>query len=117
MKAGVAINPGTAPSVLEASMDQVDLVLSMTVDPGFGGHACINSCLDKISVVREMARKAGRDVIIELDGGIKLTNLDRAAAADVLVMGSAVFQGGDPEIACRNFREAQKAFEEIYSRG
>lgn len=112
--AGVALNPGTPVSALEAVIRDVDMVLIMTVDPGFGGQACITSCLEKISQVREMAAKVGKEVLIELDGGIKLTNMETASGADLLVMGSAVFKNGDAEAAMENFKTAQKAFESCY---
>lgn len=114
VKAGAVLNPGTPVSTLESVIRDLDMVLIMTVDPGFGGQACIESCLEKIVRVRELAKKAGSEVMIELDGGIKLTNMARAAGADLLVMGSAVFKNGDPDLAFKNFQEAQQQFEELY---
>lgn len=113
-KAGVAINPGTPVSALDAVIGDIEMVMIMTVDPGFGGQACIPSCLEKIEQVRALAAREGKDVLIELDGGIKLSNMEAASGADLLVMGSAIFMNGDPELAAENFKTAQKAFESCY---
>jgi ribulose-phosphate 3-epimerase len=93
-KAGVAINPGTSESALEPVIDLVDLVLCMTVNPGFGGQAFIASVCDKLRRVRAMA--GDRPIRIEVDGGIspETAPLAAAAGADVLVAGSATFKGG-----------------------
>lgn len=94
-KAGLAINPGTPTSVLDHVMDLVDLVLVMTVNPGFGGQAFI-PLLDKITDVRARITAAGRDIDLEVDGGINPETAKQviAAGADVLVAGTAVFKGG-----------------------
>lgn len=113
MQAGVAINPGTPVGTLEAVIGDVDMVLIMTVDPGFGGQALIESCLSKIEQIRSMAAKVGHEVLIELDGGVKLTNMEKTAGADILVMGSAVFKNGDPVLAAENFVTAQQKFENL----
>ena len=93
-KAGIAINPGTGESAIEPVIDLVDLVLCMTVNPGFGGQAFIASVCDKLRRVRAMA--GGRPIRIEVDGGItpETAPLVAAAGADVLVAGSATFKGG-----------------------
>jgi ribulose-phosphate 3-epimerase len=93
-KAGVALNPGTSETTIEHVMDMVDLVLVMSVNPGFGGQSFIRGALDKISRVRAMI--AGRDIAIEVDGGVTAANAGEVAAAgaDFLVAGSAVFKGG-----------------------
>ena len=93
-KAGVVINPGTSESVVEPVIDLVDLVLCMTVNPGFGGQAFIASVCDKLRRVRAMA--GGRPIHLEVDGGItpETAPLVAAAGADVLVAGSATFKGG-----------------------
>jgi ribulose-phosphate 3-epimerase len=93
-KAGVVINPGTSESVIEPVLDLVDLVLVMSVNPGFGGQAFIGSVCEKIRRVRTMA--AGRPLDIEVDGGINPQTAAEVAAAgaNVLVAGSAVFKGG-----------------------
>ncbi len=93
-KAGVAINPGTSVSALENVIDIVDLILVMSVNPGFGGQSFIPAALDKIKAVRAMV--AGRPIDIEVDGGVTADNAGSVAAAgaNVLVAGSAVFKGG-----------------------
>ena len=93
-KAGVVINPGTPESVVEPVIDLVDLVLVMSVNPGFGGQAFIGSVCEKIRRIRTMA--AGRPIDIQVDGGINPQSAAEVAAAgaNVLVAGSAVFKGG-----------------------
>jgi ribulose-phosphate 3-epimerase len=93
-KAGVVINPGTPESAVEPVLDLVDLVLVMSVNPGFGGQAFIGSVCEKIRRIRTMA--AGRPIDIQVDGGINPQNAAEVAAAgaNVLVAGSAVFKGG-----------------------
>jgi ribulose-phosphate 3-epimerase len=93
-KAGVVINPGTHESVLEPVLDMVDLVLLMSVNPGFGGQSFIRSTLPKIRNVADMLR--GRDVDLEVDGGVTAENAGEvvAAGANWLVAGSAAFKGG-----------------------
>lgn len=102
--AGCALNPGTPVSVLEALIDELDMVLIMSVDPGFGGQTAIPSCLKKVKEVRAMAERHGKKLLIEVDGGIKLQNMQQVADADILVMGSAVFNEVGAE---RNMAEAQ----------
>jgi len=94
-KAGVTLNPGTPVSTLENVIDLVDLVLVMSVNPGFGGQAFIPGALDKIAQVRALV--GGRPIDIEVDGGVTPENTARvvAAGANVLVAGSAVFKGGN----------------------
>ncbi len=93
-KAGVALNPGTLVEVAEPLLDMVDMVLVMTVNPGFGGQKFIHSQLSKITRLREMI--GDREVHIQVDGGItpETAPLVAKAGADVLVAGSAVFKGG-----------------------
>jgi len=92
--AGVAINPATPPSALAHVLDLVDLILVMSVNPGFGGQSFIADALEKIRIVREMTR--GRDIEIEVDGGIgpDTAGAVAAAGANYLVAGSAIFSGG-----------------------
>ena len=92
-RAGVSLNPHTPADVLRHVLDRLDLVLVMTVNPGFGGQSFINGMLDKIAAIREMT--AGRDIVIEVDGGItpETTSLVTAAGARALVAGSAIFKG------------------------
>lgn len=94
-KAGVSLNPATPESVLEYVKDKLDLVLVMTVNPGFGGQKFIASQLEKISKIKKMF--ADREVFVEVDGGItpETAPLCQEAGADVLVAGSAVFGGGN----------------------
>jgi ribulose-phosphate 3-epimerase len=91
-KAGVSLNPSTPASVLKHVLDRLDLILVMTVNPGFGGQAFIPAMLDKIAEIREMVR--GRNIDIEVDGGVTRANAaDLArAGANVLVAGSAIFK-------------------------
>ena len=93
-KAGVALNPATPANAIAHVLDLVDLVLVMSVNPGFGGQAFIASQVEKIAEIRQMV--AGRDIVIEVDGGVTpdTAPLVAAAGAEVLVAGSAVFKGG-----------------------
>lgn len=100
-KAGVVLNPATPQSALDYLMDSVDLILVMSVNPGFGGQNFIASQLDKIRAIRSMITASGRDIRLEVDGGV---NADTAplcieAGADVLVAGSATFKGGPAHYA------------------
>lgn len=92
-KAGVSINPATPVSTLEVILDDLDLVLLMSVNPGFGGQSFIPATFAKITALRQLIEKRGLDVEIEIDGGVKADNIGRiaAAGADVFVAGSAVF--------------------------
>lgn len=94
--AGIVLNPGTPVTVLEPLIDLVDLVLVMSVNPGFGGQAFIGSQLCKISAIRAMIDATGRDIALEVDGGVDAATAPRviAAGADVLVAGTAAFRGG-----------------------
>ncbi len=96
-KAGVAINPATPESAIQDELDRLDLILVMTVNPGFGGQAFIPAMLEKIRRVRAMI--GGRPIALEVDGGIGAHNAGAVAeaGADVLVVGSAIFQGGSAE--------------------
>jgi len=95
-KAGYVLNPGTPVEVVDPVFDLLDLVLIMTVNPGFGGQAFLSSQLPKIRAVRERIEKSGRDVMLEVDGGINAETSKEAiaAGADVLVAGTAVFEKG-----------------------
>jgi ribulose-phosphate 3-epimerase len=95
-KAGVAINPGTPVDVVGEVLDLVDLVVVMSVNPGFGGQAYLPRSCDKIRDLRVMIDKSGRRIDLEVDGGINAETAPLAveAGADVLVAGSAVFKGG-----------------------
>ena len=105
-KAGVVINPGTPVSSLEAIAPDVDFVLVMSVNPGFGGQAFIPHSLDKLRRVRAVLDSAGSTALIEIDGGIDQSNVGDvvAAGANILVAGQAIFGTADPESATRALR-------------
>lgn len=109
-KAGLAINPGTPVAELLPYMDMVDMVLVMTVNPGFGGQAYIPECTDKIREVRAIINERGLNVNLEIDGGVNIDNLQMNldAGANVIVAGSAVFKG--------DITENTKAFLEIMNK-
>jgi len=95
-KAGVVFNPSTPPDVIEWMMDDIDMVLVMTVNPGFGGQSFIPSQLGKIARLRAMIDASGRDIVLEVDGGVnpRTARLCVEAGATALVAGAAVFTGG-----------------------
>ena len=94
---GLVLNPSTSLDVLDWTLDQLDLVLLMSVNPGFGGQSFIPHVLDKLRVVREKIDASGRPVRLEVDGGVKLDNITAiaAAGADTFVAGSAIFGAKD----------------------
>ena len=100
-KAGVVLNPGTPVDALDNLMDLVDLILIMSVNPGFGGQSFIESQLEKIAEARKRIDATGRDIVLEVDGGITPQTAPRAiaAGATMLVAGTAVFQGGPEKYA------------------
>ena len=102
-EAGVSLNPHTPPDRIRHLLEYVDMVLVMTVEPGFGGQKLREYCLGKISVIRDMIEKTGRDILIEVDGGVKMDNAHRVieAGADVLVMGTGIFAAADPAAVVR----------------
>ena len=104
-KAGVVFNPSTPPDIIEWIMDEIDLILVMTVNPGFGGQSFLHSQLRKIERLRAMIDAAGRDIILEVDGGVtpETAKLCIEAGATALVAGTAVFRGG-PEHYGDNIR-------------
>jgi ribulose-phosphate 3-epimerase len=97
VKAGLVLNPATPLHWLDHTLDQLDLVLLMSVNPGFGGQSFIESTLPKIEAVRRRIDASGRDIWLEVDGGVNERTVQRivSAGADTLVAGSAVFGGGD----------------------
>lgn len=105
-KAGVTLNPASSLSLIEEILPDVDMVLLMTVNPGFGGQAFIVNMLDKIRRLREMIRERGLAVEIQVDGGINARTAPQAiaAGADILVAGSAVFGTDDLTAAIRSLR-------------
>jgi ribulose-phosphate 3-epimerase len=96
VQAGVVLNPGTPAKMLDYLIDDVDLILVMSVNPGFGGQSFIENQLRKIEACRKMIEKSGRDIRLQVDGGIDITTAPKAiaAGADVLVAGTATFRGG-----------------------
>lgn len=107
-RAGVSLNPHTPAENLQHVLDRLDLILVMTVNPGFGGQSFIHAMIDKIATIRQMTE--GRDILIEVDGGItaETAPLVAAAGARALVAGSAVFKG-DGEAAYRANMDAIRA--------
>ena len=100
-QAGIALNPATPAKMLDYLIDDIDLVLVMSVNPGFGGQSFITSQLRKIEAVRKMIDKSGRAIHLEVDGGVDLITAPQcvAAGADVLVAGTASFKGGPDQYA------------------
>ncbi|MBI2914375.1 MAG: ribulose-phosphate 3-epimerase [Firmicutes bacterium] len=107
---GVALNPATPPESLEFVLDQLDLVLVMTVDPGFGGQQFLHTMLPKISRLSEMRDRQAAAFEIEVDGGIDLetAGLAAQAGADILVAGTAVFRSADPSQQVELLRAARR---------
>jgi ribulose-phosphate 3-epimerase len=108
MKAGVALNPHTPVSALEEIIPFVDLVLIMSVNPGFGGQKFIETSYEKIEKTKTLILKSGSGAIIEVDGGIDLDNARRlfGAGADILVAGTTVFHSADPVVMIRDLGKA-----------
>ncbi len=105
-KAGLVFNPATPLDVLDWVMDKVDLVLIMSVNPGFGGHAFMPSALDKLRKARRRIDESGLDIRLEIDGGVKPSNAAdiQAAGADTLVAGSAIFNAENYAEVIRRLR-------------
>ncbi len=111
-QAGLVLNPATPVEVLDYALDELDLVLLMSVNPGFGGQAFIPSALDKLRRVRERIERSGRPIRLEIDGGVKVDNIGEiaAAGADSFVAGSAIFGAADyAEVIGRMRAEIAKA--------
>lgn len=110
-KAGVSLNPGTPEQAIEYVLDRVDLILLMTVNPGFGGQAFIPAVVDKVRRVKQMI--GDRPIHIEIDGGVApdTAPLVVKAGANVLVAGSAIFKGGTPEHYARNMQAIRDSVE------
>lgn len=111
MKAGVSLNPATNIDVLDYVLEDLDLVLIMSVNPGFGGQSFIPSAIDKIKNLRAKIRERNLNVIVEVDGGVKTTNVKDVieAGADLIVSGSDVF--ADKENRIRAYKEIFKNYE------
>jgi len=105
-KAGLVLNPATPLDCLDYTLDSLDLVLLMSVNPGFGGQQFIRAVLPKIAEVRKRINKLGRDIWLEVDGGVKLDNIAEiaAAGADTFVAGSAIFGAKDYAATIRDMR-------------
>ena len=108
VKAGLVFNPAEPLDVLEWTIDEIDLVLIMSVNPGFGGQSFIDSALRKIEKVRQLIDATGRDIRLEVDGGIKADNIRRVAdaGADTFVAGSAIFGKSDYKVVIDQMRSA-----------
>jgi ribulose-phosphate 3-epimerase len=106
VKAAVALNPATTVDCIKHLISNVDMVLIMSVNPGFGGQKYIDYCTDKIKEVRAIADKCNKDLMIQVDGGIDETNIRKvvSSGADVIVAGSAVFKNGEIEKNIRTLR-------------
>ena len=111
LKVGISLNPHTSPEKIRHLLPYVDMVLVMTVEPGFGGQKLREYCLGKITVIRDMIQKTGRDILIEVDGGVKMDNAQRVieAGADVLVMGTGIFAAEDPAAVVRKICSGEGA--------
>jgi len=107
-RAGLAFNPATPLSVLDHVLQRLDLILIMSVNPGFAGQSFLPCALDKVSAVRRLIDASGREIRLEVDGGVKIDNIARiaAAGADTFVAGSAIFGSGDYEGTIRAMRAA-----------
>lgn len=106
MRAGVTLNPGTPVSMLEDVIGDIDMVLLMSVNPGFGGQAFIENTIDKVKRLRKMIDRTERKVLIEVDGGVQQDTAPRLvkAGVDVLVSGSYVFKAANPKQVIANLR-------------
>lgn len=107
-KAGIALNPATPLNLLDHIIDKLDLILVMSVNPGFGGQTLIESSVPKLAAARRIIDAAGRPIRLEVDGGVKPDNIGRlaAAGADTFVAGSAIFGSADYSATIRTMRES-----------
>lgn len=105
MKSGLSLNPGTPVEVIECLLDEIDMVLIMSVNPGFGGQSFIPYALEKLKAVKELAKKHNKELLIQVDGGVGLHNVKEVveAGANVVVAGSAVFGAEDVTKAVQEF--------------
>ena len=106
MKAGVALNPHTPVSLLKDTIQDIDLVCLMSVNPGFGGQSFIENTYDKVAELKEIINSKGASTLIEIDGGVTSANAKQLteAGADVLVAGSFVFKSADPIATCNDLK-------------
>lgn len=107
VKAGISLNPSSPLSSLDYIIDDIDLILIMSVNPGFGGQSFIPAIKEKIKKTRKLIDSSGKDIILEVDGGIKLSNVEGIVklGADLIVVGSDIFNAGDLEDRTREFKE------------
>lgn len=105
-KAGLVLNPATPLHCLDFVMDKLDVILLMSVNPGFGGQSFIPTTLDKLRLVKEKIKQSGRDIRLEVDGGVKASNIAEIAeaGADMFVAGSAIFSQADYKVAIDEMR-------------
>jgi len=110
-KAGLALNPATSLEYLHYELDNIDMVLLMSVNPGFGGQKYIESSTEKIRAARRLIEKSGREIALEIDGGITIDNIGEAvkAGADTIVAGSAVFNAADAKAAISALKVAAES--------
>jgi ribulose-phosphate 3-epimerase len=108
IKAGLALNPSTPPQMLRYLWDKLDFVLVMTVNPGFGGQKTIQATLKKVTDVKNMAKEENREILVEVDGGVKSSNISEIASygAEVFVVGSALFGSSDKKQAMDDLKKA-----------
>ena len=106
-KSGLVFSPGTPLNCLEHLIEEIDMILIMSVNPGFGGQSFIKSSLDKISASREIISESGRDIRLEVDGGVKIDNIAEiaSAGADTFVAGSAIFGSENYQKTISSMRE------------
>ena len=111
LRMGLAIKPATPPQAIEHLLPLCDLVLVMLVEPGFGGQSLHENCVRKLPVLREMIRGTGRRILLEVDGGVRVSNARRIqeAGADVLVMGTGFFRAEDPYAVAKAVKEGGAA--------
>ncbi len=112
--AGVVLNPGTPLSCLEFIMDKLDVILLMSVNPGYGGQSFIPSTLDKLRQVRQLIDQSGRNIRLQVDGGVKVDNIAEiaAAGADMFVAGSAIFNQPDYKVVVDQMRQQLASVEQ-----
>ena len=110
MKAGVAVNPHTPISMLSDVINDIDVVLLMSVNPGFGGQTFIEQTLKKISELKQLITSSGAKTLIEIDGGVTLANANAIvqSGADILVAGNTVFSSPDPKATIKSLKEIGK---------
>lgn len=110
VKVGITLNPATPVSLLKTILPKLDMVLIMSVNPGFGGQSFIPYALDKVRELREMAKDVNPNLLIQIDGGITVDTIKSAvdAGVDVVVAGSAVYKNGEIEKNIRDLRNAAK---------